>query len=66
MFEHKQSVEDYGTFLELYTRRCPDASGAWYSLGIRRRNAGDPAAAIACFDRSLTALPGQPSGPHGA
>ena len=58
MFEHKQSVEDYGTFLDLYTQRCPDASGAWYSLGIRRRNAGDPEAAVHCFDRSLAAYPG--------
>ena len=58
MFENRRDLTEYGEFLEMYTRRCPDSSGAWYSLGIRRRNAGDPQAALRCLERSIEAYPG--------
>ena len=58
MFDNRKSLEDYGEFLEMYARRCPDSSGAWYSLGMRHKNAGDQDAALRCLELSIEAYPG--------
>lgn len=58
MFRNKRDSDDYGRYLEFYTQRCPDSGGAWYSLAMRRKLAGDPDAARFCLERSLEAYPG--------